>query len=118
MDVDALPPDLRREFAQELPGEQAAFCVLVCPEDGRSLDLRKYVRSLMDHVQNDLGRALRWAVVHHSDPGSTVHPHAHVLIRGIDLSGAAVALPEEYIASGLRKRAVEVANDARVAWTH
>ncbi len=47
-----------------------------------------------------------WAAVNHYD---TEHPHAHVVIRGVDRDGQELRLDRAYISNGLRWRAQELA---------
>jgi type IV secretory pathway VirD2 relaxase len=70
------------------------------------LDLTDYVRRLMARVEKDLGRRVEWAAVNHHDTG---HPHAHIVMRGVDRDGQELRLDRSYISSGLRWRAQELA---------
>jgi hypothetical protein len=60
----------------------------------------------MSQVEKDLGRELRWAAVCHYD---TDNPHVHVVVRGVDVRGGDVRIDRDYISSGLRLRAQELA---------
>ena len=93
-------------FEQPRPGEAHQFRVIVSPEDAAEFDLTVYVRRLMATVERDLGRKLEWAAVNHYD---TEHPHAHVVIRGIDRDGQELRLDRGYISNGIRMRAQELA---------
>ena len=88
------------------PGEVHQFRVIVSPEDTAELDLNVYVRRLMATVERDLGRRLEWAAVNHYN---TEHPHAHVVIRGVDRDGQELRLERGYISSGIRWRAQRLA---------
>jgi type IV secretory pathway VirD2 relaxase len=96
----------RRAFERTRPGEKHQFRLIVSPEDGAELDLTTYVRRLMATVERDVNRKLEWAAVNHHD---TDHPHAHVVIRGVDRDGREVRLARAYISNGLRIRAQELA---------
>jgi type IV secretory pathway VirD2 relaxase len=89
-------------------GERHQFRLIVSPEDAGELDLTDYVRRLMAAVEQDLGRKLEWAAVNHYDTG---HPHAHLVIRGVDREGREVRLDRGYISQGLRWRAQELATE-------
>src|SRR5580700_31827 len=89
-------------------GERHQFRLIVSPEDAGELDLTDYVRRLMATVEKDLGRKLEWAAVNHYDTG---HPHAHVVLRGVDREGREVRLDRAYISQGLRWRAQELATE-------
>src|SRR5580658_4636532 len=95
-------------FDQPRPGERHQFRLIVSPEDGSELDLTEYVRRLMATMERDLGRKLEWAAVNHYDTG---HPHAHVVVRGVDREGREVRLDRAYISQGLRWRAQELATE-------
>ena len=60
----------------------------------------------MARVEKDLGQRLEWAAVNHHD---TDHPHAHIVVRGVDARGREVRFDREYISNGLRWRAQELA---------
>jgi type IV secretory pathway VirD2 relaxase len=93
-------------FRQPRLDEKHQFRLIVSPEDGHELDLTVYVRGLMTTVERDLGRKVEWAAVNHYD---TEHPHAHLVVRGVDRAGHELRLDREYISSGLRFRAQELA---------
>jgi type IV secretory pathway VirD2 relaxase len=96
----------RREFGAAIPAEQRQFRFIISPEDGNELDLREYTAALMSQVETDLGRELRWAAVCHYN---TDNPHVHVVVRGVDVRGDDVRIDRDYISSGLRLRAQELA---------
>ncbi len=79
---------------------------IVSPEDAADLDMKFFVRTLMKQVEQDVGLKLEWAAVNHFDTG---HPHAHVVVRGVDREGREVRFDRGYIASGMRWRAQEIA---------
>jgi type IV secretory pathway VirD2 relaxase len=105
---DASGPARPRAFEQPRVGEKHQFRLIVSPEDAGELDLTDYVRRLMTRVERDLGRRLEWAAVNHHD---TDHPHAHVIIRGVDRDGSEVRIDRGYISNGLRWRAQEIATE-------
>jgi type IV secretory pathway VirD2 relaxase len=97
-----------RAFEEPRPGEKHQFRLIISPEDGAELELTTYVRRLMATVQRDVDRKLEWAAVNHHD---TEHPHAHVVLRGVDRDGREVRLARAYISNGLRIRAQELATE-------
>jgi type IV secretory pathway VirD2 relaxase len=105
---DAGGPAQAENFEQPRPGEKHQFRLIVSPEDAGELDLTEYVRSLMARVERDLGRKLEWAAVNHHD---TEHPHAHIVIRGVDRDDRELRLDRSYISNGLRWRAQELATE-------
>jgi type IV secretory pathway VirD2 relaxase len=66
------------------------------------------VQRLMARVERDLRLKLEWAAVNHYD---TEHPHAHVIVRGVDKDGREVRLDRAYLSNGLRWRAQELATE-------
>lgn len=90
----------RAALTDPLPGERHQFRLIISPED--PVALREFVRRLMAQVETDLGIRLRWGAVNHHD---TAHPHAHVVVRGLDQAGHAVFIDPAYIAHRLRWQA-------------
>jgi hypothetical protein len=88
--------------------EKHQFRLIVSPEDAGELDLNLYVRRFMSQIEQDLGQRLEWAAVNHFD---TDHPHAHVIVRGVDRDHREVRLPRAYVAHGLRDRAQQIATE-------
>jgi type IV secretory pathway VirD2 relaxase len=95
-------------FEQPRDGEKHQFRIIVSPEDAAELDLTLYVRRLMAQVERDLGRKVEWAAVNHYN---TEHPHAHLIIRGVDREGRELRLERSYISNGLRSRGQEIATE-------
>jgi type IV secretory pathway VirD2 relaxase len=93
-------------FEQPRVGEPQQFRFIISPEDAAELDLTEYVRRLMRQVEKDAGRPLEWAAVNYFN---TDHPHAHVVVRGVDLRGREVRFDRQYMARGFRERAQELA---------
>jgi type IV secretory pathway VirD2 relaxase len=101
-------PVPRARFEQPRVGESHQFRFMVSPEDGHALDLEDYVRQWMRRVEREVGRSLEWAAANHYD---TDHPHAHVVVRGVDLQGRRVRMSRQYISHGMRGTAQELANE-------
>jgi type IV secretory pathway VirD2 relaxase len=101
-------PVRRETFEQPRLQERHLFRLIVSPEDGDQLDMTAYVRSFMGRVEKDLGRKLEWTAVNHHD---TDHPHAHIVLRGVDRAGRELRLDRSYISNGLRWRAQELATE-------
>jgi type IV secretory pathway VirD2 relaxase len=99
-------PVERKTFEEPRLHEKHQFRFIVSPEDAGDLDLTAYVRRLMTRVEQDLGRKVEWAAVNHHD---TCHPHAHIVVRGVDRAGQELRFERSYIASGMRWRAQEIA---------
>jgi len=105
---DAQGPVRARVFEQPRSGEKHQFRFIVSPEDGSELDLTVYVRRLMATLERDIGRNVEWAAVNHFD---TSHPHAHIVVRGIDRDGRELRIDRAYISAGMRWRAQELATE-------
>src|SRR3546814_8510611 len=58
----------------------------------------------MDDMAGDLGTRLDWVAVDH---WNTDNPHIHVLVRGVDETGADLVIDRDYIREGMRARAEE-----------
>ncbi len=87
-------------------GDERMFKLIISPEFGDRMDLRKHVGDLMKQMEKDLGTKLEWVAANHYN---TDHPHAHVAIRGMDDKGKSLEISPEYIAEGSRIRAQELA---------
>jgi hypothetical protein len=99
-------PVARAVFEQPRLGELHQFRFIISPEDGRELELTDYVRRLMVRVARDLGRPIELAAVNHHE-----HPHAHVVVRGVDLERSPLRILPAYIARGFRWSAQEQATE-------
>jgi type IV secretory pathway VirD2 relaxase len=82
------------------------FKVIVSPENGHRMDLRKHARDLMREVEKDAGVRLEWAAIDHHN---TDNPHVHILIRGRRPDGKALRFEREYMQHGFRIRSQELA---------
>jgi type IV secretory pathway VirD2 relaxase len=83
------------------------FRFIIAPEDAAELsDLTEHTRDLMRSVEADLGTKLDWVAVNHHNTG---HPHVHVLVRGCDDRGETLVINGDYLAHGIRERAIALA---------
>jgi type IV secretory pathway VirD2 relaxase len=85
-------------------GDSRLFKLIVSPEFGERLDLRRRTRELMAQMKNDLGVDLEWVAAVHFNTG---HPHVHIALRGLTDAGS-LRLNRDYIKSGIRKHAEEL----------
>ena len=100
-DVDA--------FKARVADDRHEFRFIVSPEDAVELDdLQDYTRDLMRRMEADLGTRLDWVAVDHWD---TDNPHSHIVLRGVDETGADLVIARDYISHGLRARAAELATE-------
>jgi len=93
-------------FAERCQDDRHHFRVIVSPEEaGDMTDLRAFTRDLARQMEADLGTKLDWVAVDH---WNTDNPHVHLLVRGVDDTGADLVISRDYISRGLRARAEEL----------
>ncbi|ESY71771.1 type VI secretion protein [Mesorhizobium sp. LNHC252B00] len=93
-------------FAERSKDDRHHFRFIVSPEDaGEMTDLRAFTRDLAKQMEADLGSRLDWVAVDH---WNTDNPHVHLLVRGVDDTGADLVISRDYISRGLRSRAAEL----------
>lgn len=85
-------------------GDARLFKLIISPEFGERLDLRRHTRELLSRMETDLGVNLEWVAVAHFNTG---HPHVHIALRGRTDAGP-LRLDRGYIKSGIRKNAEEL----------
>ena len=90
-------------------GDERIFKIIVSPEFGDRLNLQKQTRQLIQRMENDLGTHLEWVAAAHFN---TEHPHVHIALRGRDQKGSSLRLPRDYIRSGIRSHAENLATEA------
>lgn len=96
-------------FERRVAGDRHEFRFIVSPEDAAEIgDLKDYTRDLMGRMEADLGTRLDWIAVDHWD---TDNPHTHVVLRGVDDTGANLVIARDYISHGFRGRAAELATE-------
>ncbi|MBU0800641.1 MAG: hypothetical protein KKA05_06510, partial [Alphaproteobacteria bacterium] len=99
----------RKAFLNLCSDDRHHFRFIISPENGHDIpDFHIYVRSVMAHVEKDLGTKLSWVAAAHYD---TEDPHAHVIVRGKTDTGADLVIGQDYIKEGVRKRAQQVATE-------
>ncbi|MDC7810923.1 relaxase/mobilization nuclease RlxS [Sphingomonas koreensis] len=95
-----------KAFLARGAGDRHQFRFIVSPEDGAEYEaLKPLVRRLMACAETDLGTRLDWVAVDHFNTG---HPHAHVIVRGVDQKGQDLVIAPDYLTRGLRERAAEL----------
>ncbi|MTJ82857.1 MAG: DUF3363 domain-containing protein [Telmatospirillum sp.] len=93
-------------FAERCKDDRHHFRFIVSPEDaGEMTDLKAFTRDLARQMEADLGTRLDWVAVDH---WNTDNPHVHLLVRGVDDTGADLVISRDYISHGLRSRAEEL----------
>lgn len=93
-------------FADRCQEDRHHFRFIISPEDAGDMgDLRAFTRDLVRQMEADLGTRLDWVAVDH---WNTDNPHVHLLVRGVDETGADLVISRDYISHGLRGRAEEL----------
>ncbi|QRZ15631.1 DUF3363 domain-containing protein [Paracoccus methylovorus] len=93
-------------FARRCEDDRHHFRFIISPEDAAEMeDLKGFTRDLVRQMEADLGTKLDWVAVDH---WNTDNPHAHLLVRGIDQTGADLVIARDYISHGLRSRAEDL----------
>jgi type IV secretory pathway VirD2 relaxase len=82
-------------------GDQRLFKLIISPEFGERLDLKRHTRELMARMEQDLDLRLEWVAVAHFN---TDHPHVHIALRGRTDAGP-LRLARDYIKQGIRNNA-------------
>ncbi|WP_273281686.1 relaxase/mobilization nuclease domain-containing protein [Pseudooceanicola atlanticus] len=95
-----------RAFAERCEDDRHHFRFIVSPEDAADMqDLKAFTRDLARQMESDLGTRLDWIAVDH---WNTDNPHVHLLVRGVDETGADLVISRDYISRGLRSRGEEL----------
>jgi type IV secretory pathway VirD2 relaxase len=101
-DGNGVVPDVPAKLREwQSAADPRMFKLIVSPEFGDRVDVKKLVREVMTGMEGDLGRHLEWMAVVHSN---TQHPHAHVTLRGV-ADGEELRLHRDYVMHGIRRRA-------------
>ena len=95
--------------AWQKAGDERIFKIIVSPEFGERMNLKDQTRKLIKLMENDLGTPLQWVAATHFN---TEHPHVHIALRGRDQAGTHLRLPRDYIRSGIRTHAEQLATEA------
>lgn len=100
----------KKEFLEKAGNDPRNFRVILSPENvhngNKTLDMKEYTREFMERVQRDLGVNVDWVAVNHFN---TEHPHAHIIMRGLDENGKEIIIKPEYLQHGMREQAQSVA---------
>lgn len=92
------------DIAARLEGWQKAnderlWKLIVSPEFGDRVDLKRLTRDLISQMETDLGTRLEWVAAAHFN---TEHPHIHVALRGVGAEGRPLRLSRDFIREGIR----------------
>jgi type IV secretory pathway VirD2 relaxase len=95
-------------------GDERLFKIIVSPEFGERLNLQDHTQKLIQCMEKDLKTRLEWVAAVHFN---TEHPHVHIALRGKDQNGCALVIARDYIRSGIRSHAENLATKALGART-
>jgi type IV secretory pathway VirD2 relaxase len=90
----------------EKAGDPVLWKLVVSPENGARMDLRRHARGLLGAMERDLETRLEWVAVEHDHND---HPHLHIAVRGVREDGSRLGLPGEYLRHGIRGRSEDLA---------
>lgn len=91
-----------KAFLERCGADRHQFRLIVSVEDGAEYeDLKPLVRRFMARMEEDLGTRLEWVAADHLD---TLHPHTHIMLRGVDELGENLVIAPDYIKRGMRER--------------
>jgi type IV secretory pathway VirD2 relaxase len=81
--------------------DEHLFRLIVSPENGLRIDLKRHTRDLLIQMEKDLKTKLEWAAIDHHN---TDYLHVHILIRGRDDHGKTLIIEREYLSRTIRHR--------------
>ena len=92
------------DIAERLEGwqktnDERLWKLIVSPEFGDRVDLKRLTRDLISQMETDLGTRLEWVAAAHFN---TEHPHVHVALRGVGAEGRPLRLSRDFIREGIR----------------
>jgi hypothetical protein len=94
--------------------EKHFYQITLISENGDKTDMEQYTKDFMKSLEQGEGREFKWAAAVHYD---TEHPHAHILIRGVDETGQETAFSPETIKQDMHGQAFRLATIEPGNWT-
>lgn len=88
-------------------GDPRLFKIIVSPEFGERVDLKKHTRDLMTRLSRELNTELEWIAVAHFNTG---HPHVHIALRGVTAFGN-LRIPRDVIKHSIRHHAEDLCTE-------
>jgi len=79
--------------------DERLWKLIVSPEFGDRVDLKRLTRDLISQMETDLGTRLEWVAAAHFN---TEHPHVHVALRGVAAEARPLRLSRDFIREGIR----------------
>ena len=109
--ADGKKPEVFTEQGKEVPSqpmdnERRIYRFILSPENGDRLDMKQFTREFMEQYEEASGKNLHWfAAVHYN----TAHPHAHIVVRGVNQEGERFFLSKGLLNTQARELACELA---------
>lgn len=98
--------DIARKLNEwQKANDERLWRVIISPELGHRMDLKRLTRELLDRMEIDLGTRLEWVAVAHSN---TEYRHVHIALRGRRDDGQPLLLARAYIKHGIRRNTEEL----------
>jgi type IV secretory pathway VirD2 relaxase len=91
-------------------GDERLWKLIISPEFGDQVEIRRLTDDLLKHMAKDLATDLEWVAVEHHN---TEHPHVHVVVRGMRSHGTALRMSRDYIQQGIRSAAESLCTKQR-----
>lgn len=88
-------------------GDPRMFKLIVSPEFGERLDLKRHTRDLMTRIGREMNVELEWVAVAHFNTG---HPHVHIALRGVTALGN-LRIPRDVIKHSIRNHAEDLCTE-------
>ena len=79
--------------------DERLWKLIVSPEFGDRVDLKRLTRDLISQMETDLNTRLEWVAAAHFN---TEHPHVHIALRGIGTEAGPLHLSRDFIREGIR----------------
>jgi len=80
------------------------FRIFLSPQSDK-VNLTELSKKFMEKLQAATGYNLYWQAANHYN---TAHPHAHLLINGVDVSGKQVEIPKDIVKTFMREYAQDI----------
>lgn len=80
-------------------GDKRLFRLIISPENGSNLDMRRLTEDTMRRLEKQLDAKLEWTAAVHTN---TDHPHVHVALRGVTQEGKQLVIPKDVVRTKLR----------------
>jgi hypothetical protein len=106
-DIDGSCAKLYGTDREEYKANMSArnFRIFISPQKGKEMDLEELTRTFEKKLEMDSGYKFYWQGANHYN---TAHPHAHLLINGVDRNGREVRFSPDMIKTFMRENARDI----------